>query len=202
MTEKNYNPEQSMKTTPVVESKGQTQKTEKKKEKISKDKKESKRDEKKEQKKDSKVKVVRKSEAIVRGISLHVSTKTSVEICRFIKGKSIREAVDYLEETIRGKKAIPMRGEIPHRHGFRDDKQKRRMMSGRYPQNASENFIRLLRSVGSNAVANGIDEPIIAEAYANKASQPYGRFGRTRKKRTHIIIKVVDKSKLLAVKSK
>ena len=200
MTEKSYNPEQNMKSAPVSESKPAAEKMEKKK--TSKEKVEKDSSEVKERKKDVKIKTVKKNEAIVRGLSVPISTKTSIEICRFIKGKSIREVVDYLELTAKGKKAIPMRGEIPHRHGFKDIHQRKRLMSGRYPKNASEGFIRLLRSVGSNAVANGIDEPVIVSAVANFASRPYGRFGRNRKKRTHITIKVMEKSKLLELKAK
>ncbi len=125
--------------------------------------------------------IKKKTEAIVRGRSLPISTKHSIAICRFIKGKKIGECISYLEQVVVGKKAIPMKGEIPHRKG--------KMMSGRFPKKASEQFIKLLRSLGANANANNLEEPIISEAVANFASRPYGRFGRTQKKRTHIIIK-------------
>ncbi len=128
---------------------------------------------------------VKKSEAIVNGAGLPLSTKTSVAICKFIKGKNIPKAIADLEQVIVKKKAVPMKGEIPHRKG--------KIMSGRFPKNASESFIRLLKNLQANANANGLDEPIITEAMANIASQPYGKFGRVRKKRSHVLIKAKEK---------
>ena len=136
-----------------------------------------------------KTKFVKKDEAFVKGVSLPISTKTSVAICRFIKGKTINQAVDYLEEVAKGKKVMPMKGEIPHRKG-------KGIMSGRYPKRASEHFIKLLRSLSANSNNNGIENPIMVEAVANVANKPFGRFGRTRKKRTHVSIKVMEKSKI------
>jgi len=129
--------------------------------------------------------IKKKDFAIVNGKSLPISTKHAVAICKFIKGKKINDAIEYLEQVVFGKKAIPMKGEIPHRKG--------KMMSGRFPKNASQQFIKLLRSLGANANANNLEEAIISEAIANKASRPYGRFGRTQKKRTHVLIKCREK---------
>lgn len=125
----------------------------------------------------------KKTEAVVNVYNIPVSTKASAAICRFIKGKKISEAVEYLEQVVKLKKAIPMKGEIPHRKG--------RMMSGRFPQKAAKNFIIALRSLAGNSAE--MDEPIIKLAIANMASRPYGRFGRTKKKRTHIKIVVKEK---------
>jgi len=129
--------------------------------------------------------IKKKTQAFVNGNSLPISTKQSVAICKFIKGKKINDAIEYLEKVVVGKKAIPMRGEIPHRKG--------KMMSGRFPKNASQQFIKLLKSLGANANANNLEEPIISEAIANKAQRPYGRFGRTQKKRSHVLIKCKEK---------
>ena len=128
---------------------------------------------------------IKKTEAIVKGVSLPLSTKTCVAVCKFIKGKQIPAAIADLEQVAVKKKAVPMKGEIPHRKG--------KIMSGRFPKNASEYFIRLLKNLHANANANGLDEPVIAEAMANIASQPYGKFGRVRRKRTHVLIKVKEK---------
>ena len=102
-----------------------------------------------------------------------------------IKGKKIEECIEYLEKVIQKKKAIPMKGEIPHRKG--------KMMSGRFPKNASEHFIILLKSLKANANVNNIEDPIISEAFANFAAKQYGKFGRVQKKRTHITIKCKEK---------
>jgi ribosomal protein L22 len=140
--------------------------------------------EKVEEKKPTKPKV-KKKEAIVNSYNLPISTKKSAAICKFIKGKTIEFSQSYLEEVVKGKKAIPMKGEIPHRKG--------KMMSGRFPKNAAKHFIVLLKSLTGSSNINGIDNPIIVEAIANIAARPYARFGRWRRKRTHI--KLVAKEK-------
>ncbi len=187
MTEKNYNPEQKqVKTMKKQESAVQKVEVPIKKEGIKKE--ETKVEEKKEDKKEKKQgkKIVRKSEAVVNGISLPISTKTSAAICRFIKGKTIEKAIADLEQVTRFKRAVPMKGEIPHRKG-------KGMMSGRYPLKAIGYFIRMLRNLNANAVVNGIENGIIVEAVPNRASLPYGRFGSIRRKRTHVKIKVMEK---------
>jgi ribosomal protein L22 len=145
-----------------------------------------------EEKKDVKKEPIKKKreEAVVHGYDLPMSTKTSGAICRFIKGKTIGSAIRDLELVVLMKKPVPMRGEIPHRKG-------KGIAGGRYPQKAAKNFIVLLKSLAGNA--SDIDEPIIAEAFANLASRPYGKFGRVRKKRTHI--KIVAKEKKILDKN-
>ena len=128
---------------------------------------------------------VKKSEAVVNSYNLPISTKKSVAICKFIKGKTIDFSLDYLEEVIKEKKAIPMKGEIPHRKG--------KMMSGGFPKNSAKQFIILLRSLAGNSVVNEINNPIIVGAVANLASRPYAKFGRWRRKRTHVKLVARDK---------
>ena len=77
-----------------------------------------------------------------------------------------------------------MKGEIPHRKG---------MMSGRYPKKSAEYFIKLLKTLSANANVNGLESPVISKAIANLASRPYSKFGRVRKKRTHIQIVAIQK---------
>jgi hypothetical protein len=66
-------------------------------------------------------------------------------------------------------------------------------MSGRYPLEPVKHFIKLLKSLQSNSNMNGLDEPIIVEAIANQAYRPFGRFGRVRRKRTHVSLKTMEK---------
>lgn len=190
MTEKDYNPEQrnakamkrqeKMKKQKIVEIEKADKKTEEKTEK------------KKVEKKIEKV--VKKDEAIVNGRSLPISTKYSMAICRFIKNKSIEKAMADLENVLIFKKAVPMKGEIPHRKG--------KIMSGRYPINAVKEFIVLLKNLKGNSNVNGLDEPIIVEAISNKASRPYGRFGSVQRKRTHVKIIAREKKKIRKSKLK
>mgnify|MGYP001610249627 FL=1 len=147
------------------------------------DKKEVKKEE-KETKKDEKKKT-KKNEAVVNAKNVGISTLYSIYLCKFIKHKKIDDAIEDLEKVIAGKKAVPMKGEIPHRKG--------KIMSGRFPINSSKEFIKLLKSLKANANANDINNPVIVEAIANMASRPFGRFGRVRRKRTHISIKAKEK---------
>jgi large subunit ribosomal protein L22 len=202
MTEKNYNPEQrnakamnkQMKVSKApVESPIKKEKileTEKPEDKVTEEKSEEVKtekaeDQKTETKKPEKPKE-KKSEAVVRTDSLPVSTKHSVAICKFIKNKKIEKAMEDLQRVIRKKMAVPMKGEIPHRKG--------NIMSGRYPKNAAEGFIKLLKTLRANANVNGLENAVIVEAIANFAQRPVGKGGRARKKRTHV--KLVAREKL------
>jgi len=130
--------------------------------------------------------IVKKTEAIVNVVNLPISTKHSIAVCKFIKNKKIENAISELEQVLGFKKAVPMKGEIPHRKG-------KGIMSGRYPKKATEHFIKLLKALSANANTNGLDNPVIVEAVANIASRPFGKFGRVRKKRTHVKIKCIEK---------
>ena len=129
---------------------------------------------------------IKRTKVSVNGFDIPVSTKQSKEICRFIKGKKINDAIKDLELVINQRKAVPMRGEIPHRKG--------RIMSGRFPQKTSKRFIILLKSLSSNCIYNNIENPIITEAFANIGARPFGRRG-VRRKRTHIRISAESKKK-------
>jgi len=128
---------------------------------------------------------VKRDYAVVNAKSLPISAKHAAAICRFIKGKTIEKAIENLEPVLILKKAIPMKGEIPHRKG--------KIMSGRFPKKAVEHFIKLLKSLEANASVNEIDGPVIVEAISNLAQRPFGRGGRTKKKRTHVTVKCVEK---------
>jgi ribosomal protein L22 len=195
MTEKNYNPEQGKTKTMKQESAKVKVETPIQKQEDKKTAEETKPETKKEETKEEKKKPiqkkekVKKDEAIVSGIRLPISTKSSVEICRFIMKKQLDKAIADLEDVSKFKRAIPMRGEIPHRKG-------KGMMSGRYLTKAVGHFLSLLKTLKANASVNGLEEPIIIEAIANKASRPYGRFGAVKRKRTHVKIKCIEKNKL------
>jgi len=181
MTEKDYNPQQKERKAMEKEKIRKIVETPKKE--IKKQDKEKK----KEIVKKPEKKIPKKTEAIVNSVSLPISTKYSVAICKFIKGRKIEDAITDLEEVLAHKKAIPMKGEIPHR--------KAKIMSGRYPEKAIEHFIKLLKSLLANSNANELNNPVISDAIANIGSRPFGRFGRIRKKRTHVKIKVKEKKK-------
>jgi ribosomal protein L22 len=185
MTEKDYNPEQKMKKVNKALEANAKQKVDKSpvKKEESKDKAPV-----KEEKKVVVPKVEKKDHAVVNAKSVHVSTKYAMAICKFIKWKEISKAIADLEQVVVKKKAVPMKGEIPHRKG-------RRMMSGRFPKKGSEQFIILLKSLLSNSNMNGLENPIIVEASSNMAQRPFGR-GGIKRKRTHVRLKAMDKQSI------
>jgi len=128
---------------------------------------------------------MKRTEAIVNSFNLPISPKKSSAICRFIKGKTIDNAIADLEQVVKIKKAVPMRGEIPHRKG--------KIMAGRFPKETAKHFIILLKSLAGNVNVNEIDNPVIVEAFANIGSLPYARFGAWRRKRTNV--KIVAREK-------
>lgn len=151
------------------------------------DEKVSKTEEKKEPKKTEKKDVVKKDYAIIYGRNLPISLKHSKFISKFIKGKKIEIVIMELEQVMKKKQVIPMKGELPHRKG-------KGMMSGKYPVKASEHFIKLLKSLNANSSVNGLDtsKTIIKEAIVNKAPDQMHRFGRTKFKRTHVKLKAME----------
>lgn len=125
----------------------------------------------------------KKEEAVASGLDAHLSKKHCMYICSFIKGRTIDESMQRLNEVIKFKRAIPFKGEIPHRS-------QPGIMSGRYPIKASRYFISLLKGLKGNAIQNGLDldRTRICFGSANWASRP-GKSGGTRAKRTHITLK-------------
>jgi len=151
------------------------------------EKKEEKRDKKidgkkEDKKKESKTK--RKTEAKVYGSDLPISTKHSIAICRFIRGKRIDEALVLLGEAVKMKRAVPMKGEVPHRKG-------KGMERGRYPVNALKQFTKLVKQLAANASVNEMElEKGRIECKADRANRPYKRFGSMRFKRTNVLLKL------------
>jgi len=132
-----------------------------------------------------KIEKPKKTEAKIGITSAPISTIHSINLCRFIKKKEIEKAIEELEKVVSKKRALPMKGEYAHKKG---------MMSGKYPQNSTKYFIKILKSLRANANANDIKNPIITKAIANLAPRPRGRFGRYKRKRTHIMIIVKEKT--------
>ncbi|MFH0712145.1 MAG: hypothetical protein V1889_03460 [archaeon] len=155
-------------------------------------------EEKKEEKKDVKKevvrgKVVKKNMAFARGAGLNVSPKQCICICKVIRGKNPDVAVARLQDVIDGKGVIPMAGlEVGHRKG-------KGLAGGRFPKNACNAVINIVKQVAANAVVAGIENPVIAVAKADRASAPFRRGGR-RAKRCNLYLEVRDKTKLAGKK--
>ena len=132
--------------------------------------------------------------ARVQGISLPVSFKQSVEICRLIKNKKYASAVRILEDVSEMKTPIPYRrynrGGTGHRKG---------MGPGRFPVKTSSHILKLLKSAYSNANQKGLDTGslVVSSAIAKKGPKT-PRYGRNRgriAKRTHIELTIASSSK-------
>ncbi len=142
-----------------------------------------------EEKKSVKKDIQPKEKAVVRGMSLHISSKNSFAICKSLKGKTPDRALEFLEKVLRKKAAIPMpKREVAHRPG-------KGMAGGKYPINAVREIVVLLNQLKANANVNQIENPIITIAKADKASRPMKRGGR-QAKRTHVYIEVQDRNKI------
>ena len=137
-----------------------------------------------------KTEVKKKEIAIANAYSLRISPKASYSICKVIRNKTPDMAVQRLLDAASGKRAIPMAGmEVPHQKG-------KGLAGGRFPKNACLEIAEIIKQVKANAIANGIDNPVITIAQANRAAAPFRRGGR-RGKRTHLHLEVRDRNKLL-----
>lgn len=136
---------------------------------------------KKEQKASKDKPKVKKEVAVVRSKNLPISLKHSMFISRFIRGKKVDDAISDLQKVVALKMAVPFKGEIPHRKGP--------IMSGRYPVDASKEFILVLRSLKGNITVNGmdLDKAKITTSNPSWASRPMRRGGR-HGKRVNLLI--------------
>ena len=86
---------------------------------------------------------------------LNMSPKHSIEIATFIRHQRVNDAIAYLNEVVKLKKAIPFRRftrNVAHKRGLPGN-----WDAGRYPVKASKAYIRVLESVKKNAEYLGLD---------------------------------------------
>lgn len=133
---------------------------------------------------------------MARAISkdVEISTKVSLEIASFLRGKTTKKAKQILERVLEMKQAIPYKrftDGVGHRKGAG-------IAQGRFPQKASEQFIKLIKQAEANAQAKGLSEDLkIVHLVANKSSSTFhqGRQRRRKFKRTHLEIAVQEMDK-------
>ena len=82
-----------------------------------------------------------------------ISHKHAREIATAIKGLTVEKARDYLQSVIEHKRCIPFR-RYKNQVGHRSDPG---VMSGRYPEKAVTEVLRLLDNLESNAEYKGMD---------------------------------------------
>jgi large subunit ribosomal protein L22 len=84
-----------------------------------------------------------------------ISHKHAREIALAVKGLTVEKARNFLEEVVDHKIAVPFRrynNEVAHRSNIRDG-----FSAGRFPKKASNEFLRLLDNLESNAEYKGMD---------------------------------------------
>lgn len=143
---------------------------------------------------------MKENSAKALGKDLPISTKQSVNICTFLRGKSLADAKDKLKKVIQKKVAVPsprFNDSLGHKKG---------MGPGSYPEKASEIILRLLEEAEANAQVKGLNSSQlkITHISANRAALPF-RFGRKRRikaKRTHIAIVLEESADIADKKAK
>ena len=133
-----------------------------------------------------------KNYATVKGRSLNVSTKFSIEICNRIRGMKLISARRFLEDVIKQNVALPMT-----RHNWDLGHKPGKVGPGRYPVKASQMFIRLLNSLEANATNKGmsVNNLYLEFAKSDKGEVKWraGRKGRMKMKNTHIELRAGER---------
>jgi large subunit ribosomal protein L22 len=84
-----------------------------------------------------------------------ISHKHAREIALAVKDLTVEKARNFLEDVVDHKVAVPFRryyNEVAHRSNIRDG-----FSAGRFPRKASNEFLRLLDNLESNAEYKGMD---------------------------------------------
>ncbi len=120
----------------------------------------------------------------VAGRGLSISTKESVEVARFIRGKKLETVIKLLQDVAVQKVAVPFK-----RYNWNLAHRKGKMAAGCYPRNVSLELIRLLNNLKGAATQKGLDitKLVLVHASATNAEKRmrWGRF-RGKRKNTHI----------------
>jgi large subunit ribosomal protein L22 len=110
-----------------------------------------------------------------------ISIKHSKAIAREIKGMTVADAEEYLNDVIDEKQSVPFR---QHNSGVGHRSDIDGWDAGRYPEKASEDFLKLIENARNNADEQGFDGEAmtIKHVAAHKVGERQGRkpraFGR------------------------
>lgn len=122
---------------------------------------------------------------------VEISTKISIEIAKWLNGRTTAKAKTLLENVLLKTQAVPFTrftNGVGHRKGAG-------IAAGRFPDKAATKFLELIKSVETNAQAKGLSSNLkIIQLLANKGSDQF-RSGRQRRrsfKRTHLEIVVEE----------
>ena len=95
------------------------------------------------------------------GKELHISPKHSIEICNLLRGKTLVDAKQILEEVIELRRPVPFKRHkryVAHKRG-------KGFGPGRYPVNASAAILKVLTAAEHNAEYKGLDPEIMRVAH-------------------------------------
>ncbi len=140
-----------------------------------------------------------KTEGIARAIlkDLPISPKHTIELCARLRGKSVEFAKLYLQEVIKGERAVKFTrftGGAGH---------KAAIGPGKFPEKASKELLKAIEFVESIAINKGQSKDLkIVHFSAQRASAPlhYGRQRRRQMKRTHLEVVVAEVQKKVVSK--
>lgn len=131
--------------------------------------------------------------ARAQGRSLAISFKQSIEVCNYIRGKSVETAKKILEDAFNKKKAIPFK------RFNRDTGHKKWFAAGRYPVKTAKEIFKLIEACEANAQYKGLNTSslVISHICAHKGGKAwhYGRKRARKMKRTSIEIVLEEKMK-------
>ncbi|MEO2154616.1 MAG: 50S ribosomal protein L22 [Nanoarchaeota archaeon] len=126
-----------------------------------------------------------------KGRNLPISRKHSVEVARFIRGKKLKDVLRILDEIQELKTPIKL---TKHNRGVAH---KSKVGPGRYPVKVAQHIKKVILSAKANAEYKGIkniDEAIVVvEANKGQTLPHGGRKIGTRRKATHIFVKLIIK---------
>jgi len=136
--------------------------------------------------------------AIASGRDLRIKPKSAREICHYLKGMRLTDAKQALQDVMDLKKPIPYLRynlKMPHRKGTQG------FSSGRFPQKAAEEIMKVLDSVQANAEFKGlyVDNLKIIHISASRGRvirqfipRAFGRASPYNKHLTHVEVAVEE----------
>jgi large subunit ribosomal protein L22 len=126
-----------------------------------------------------------KTSAKAIGRDLPISPKVAIEICNFLRGREVNDAMKILHRVEEKVQAIPYK-RFANAAGHKPGKG---MAAGRYPVKASGEFLKLLENAKANASNQGLTGTLkITHIAAQRANEPYRNRAKERItfKRAHV----------------
>ena len=124
------------------------------------------------------------------GRDIALSPKAAIEICKFVKGKSVEKARGILELVKEEKLAVPYT-RATNGAGHKPGK----VGPGKYPFKGAVEFLKLLKQLEANAQNKGLSSSLtIIHACTQRAAEPsrYGRKRRVQVKRCHVELAAME----------